>query len=98
MKLNALKLALAAGIVSGLSMALLVVVGMQLNRGVGIVRLLNPIFPGYNISWQGAGLGLVYGFVACSIYTGLLAWIYDSLLTYKGIKIKAKKPAKKKKK
>jgi len=99
LKLNAMKLALAAGIVSAISMSLLVVCAIQLTRGVAIVRLLNPIFPGYNVSWQGAGLGLVYGFVACFIYAGVLASVYNWSLGFKGIKIKAKakaKPAKKK--
>lgn len=99
MKLNALKLAISAAIVSAISMFLLVVVAIQLGRGVAIIRVLNPIFPGYNISWQGAGFGLVYGFVGCFVYTGALALIYNWTLGLKGIKIKAKaKPAKKKRK
>jgi len=98
LKLNSLKLALSAAIISAISMSALVVSGIQLGRGVGLVRLLNPLFPGYNVSWKGAGFGLVYGFVACFIYTGLLAEIYNGLLAFKGIKIKAKKPVAKKKK
>lgn len=90
MKLNSLKLALSAAILSALSMFLLVVSAIQLNRGVTLIKLLNPLLPGYNVSWNGAALGLVYGAVICFIYVGLLGWLYNCLLDWKGIKIKGK--------
>lgn len=101
MKLNALKLALAAAIVSALSMALLPIYGIYFAKGLRAVSILGGVFPGYAVSWQGAGLGLVYGFVSCFVYMGVFAWVYNGLIGFKGIKIKAKakaKPAKKKKK
>ena len=79
MKLDVLKLSIASGIVSALVMLLLVLDAMYMGRGVNLIRTLNPVLPGYNVSWYGAGLGIVYGFVGCFIYFGITAWIYNSL-------------------
>ena len=102
MKLNALKLALASAIVSALSMALLPIYGIYFGRGLRAVSILGGVYPGYVVSWQGAGLGLVYGFASCFVYMGIFALVYNQLIAFKGIKlpkIKAKaKPVSKKKK
>lgn len=79
LKLDALKLSIASGIVSAVAMFLLVMDAMYKGRGVGLIRLINPVLPGFNVSWYGAGLGVVYGFVGCFIYFGITAWIYNSL-------------------
>jgi hypothetical protein len=99
MKLNALKLAVSAAIVSALSLALLTICALQLGRGVALLKLVTPIMPWYSISWQGVAIGAIYGFVEGFICLGLTAWIYNDLLVWKGIKIGSKKkPAGKKKK
>jgi hypothetical protein len=99
MKLNSLKLAVSAAIVSALSMALLTLSALYLGRGVALLKLVTPILPWYSISWQGVGVGAIYGFIDGFICVGLTAWIYNDLLVWKGIKIKAgKKSAGKKKK
>jgi hypothetical protein len=93
-----LKLALSAAIVSAISMFLIPLYGIYFGRGLRAVSILGGVYPGYTVSWEGAGLGLVYGFVTCFVYFGVFAWIYNGLLDYKGIKIKAKaKPARRKK-
>ncbi len=79
MKLDALKLAISAGILSAICMFLLPIDAMYMGRGVTAIKTLNPIFQGYNVSWYGAGMGLVYGFVTCFIYFGVLALIYNGL-------------------
>jgi len=103
LKLNALKLALASAIVSALSMALLPIYGIYFGRGLRAVSILGGVFPGYVVSWQGSGMGLVYGFVSCFVYMGIFALVYNQLLAFKGIKLpkmkaKAKSVSKKKKK
>jgi hypothetical protein len=97
MKLNVLKLASAIGIVSALSMALLVIDGMYMARGLRAISILGGVFPGYTVSWQGAGLGLVYGFICAYIYAAVTVWLYDGLLVWKGLKLKKAKPVAKKK-
>jgi len=102
LKLNALKLALASAIVSAISLALLPVYGIYFGRALRAVSILGGVYPGYAVTWQGAGLGLVYGFVTCFVYMGIFALVYNQLLAFKGIKlpkIKANaKPVSKKKK
>jgi len=97
LKLNALKLASAFGIVSALLMFLLPVYGIYFGKALRMVSILGGVFPGYNVSWQGAGLGAVYGLVTCYIYVALVALLYNKLLVLKGIKLKGKKAGKKKK-
>lgn len=96
MKLDSVKLALASGIISGLAMALLSVYGIYMKLGLRMVSILGGVFPGYAVSWQGAGLGLVYGFVSCFAYMALLGLTYNKLLKVKGISFK--KAGKKKRK
>ena len=99
LKVNALKMALAGAIVSAVALFLLPVCGLYVGRGIRVVSFLRDLLPGYTVSWQGAGLGLVYGFVSCFVYMGVFGWVYNELVAFKGIKIKAKaKPASKKKK
>jgi hypothetical protein len=104
LKLNVLKLALASAIVSGISLALLPIYGIYFGKALRAVSILGGVYPGYVVSWQGAGLGLVYGFASCFVYMGIFALVYNQLLTFKGIKlpkikIKAKaKPVSRKKK
>ena len=90
LKLNVLKLALSAAIVSAISMALLPVYGLYLGGGLRAISIMGGVFPGYTVSWQGAGLGAVWGFVSCFVYMGVFALVYKVMLGFKGIKIKAK--------
>lgn len=93
---------MASAIVSALSVALLPIYGIYFGRGLRAVSILGGVFQGYVVSWQGAGLGLVYGFISCFVYMGVFAWVYNGMLAFKGIKlpkVKAKaKPVSKKKK
>lgn len=98
MKLNVLKLALAAAIVSAVSMFLVPVYGIYYGRGLRAVSIIGGVFPGYSVSWQGAGMGLVYGFVTCFVYMAIFGGIYNGLIAFKGFKMAKAKPAAKKKK
>jgi len=98
LKLNTLKLALAAAIVSAISMFLLPVYGIYFGKGLRAVSILGGVFPNYTVSWQGAGMGVVYGFVTCFVYIGVFGLVYNGLLAFKGIKLPKAKPAGKKKK
>ena len=97
MKINTLKLALASGLVSALAIALLTLDALYLGRGVTAVRTLGPVFPGYVVSWQGLGIGALYGFATFFVYGGILGWLYNNMPELKGRK-KAKAGKGKKKK
>jgi len=93
MKLNVLKFALSAAIISAISMFLVPLYAVYLGRGLRAILMLGGVFPGYSGSWQGAVLGLIYGFVAGFVYVGIFALIYNGLLDFKGIQIKLKPKA-----
>ena len=96
MKLNSVKLALSTAIVSAIIVLLLTIDAIYLRRGVRLIQTLTGVFPGFDVSWQGAGIGAVYGFVLSYIYMWLVAEGNNALISWKGFK-KAKKPAGKKK-
>ena len=101
MKIDASRFAFTAAIVSAISTALLPVYCLYFGRGGRVITVLAGIFPGYTVSWQGAGLGFIYGFVSCFVYGGIFALIYNALPAFKVKNIKTKpkaKPVSKKKK
>lgn len=56
----------------------LVAKGSPEGHGVGpTLSLLGHYFPGYDVSWTGAFLGLLYGGATGAILGGLLAWLYN---------------------
>lgn len=77
MKLNIKALGLASGIVWGLSIFLLtywfIIVGQP---GTTLVKL-SAIYFGYSVTWYGAFVGLIWGFVDGFIGGALLAWVYN---------------------
>ena len=77
MKLNVRALGLAGGIVWGLAIFLLtywfLIFGYE---GVTLARLSN-VYLGYSVTWYGAFVGLIWGFVDGFIGGALLAWLYN---------------------
>lgn len=80
MRLNAKALGLAAGILWGLSVFLLTVWILIIDSPGNTLVLLSKIYIGYDVSWTGAVIGLVYGFVDGLIGGVLLALIYNAFL------------------
>ena len=84
MKLNVKALSLAAGIVWGLAIFVLtywfLIFGYQ---GDTLAKLSNVYF-GYSVTWYGAFVGLIWGFVDGLIGGALLAWLYNKFGKYKG--------------
>lgn len=77
MKLNVRALGLAGGIVWGLVIFLLtywfLIFGYE---GENLARLSN-VYLGYSVTWYGAFVGLIWGFVDGFIGGALLAWLYN---------------------
>ncbi len=77
MKLNVRALGLAGGIAWGLVIFLLtywfLIFGYE---GVTLARLSN-VYLGYSVTWYGAFVGLIWGFVDGFIGGVLLAWLYN---------------------
>jgi len=77
MKLNVRALGLAGGIVWGLAIFLLTYWFLILGyEGKTLARLSN-VYLGYSVTWYGAFVGLVWGFVNGFIGGALLAWLYN---------------------
>ena len=77
MKLQALPLGLAAGIVWGASVFLATLwIMMRGGPGEHLV-LLARFYPGYSVSIGGSILGLIYGFIDGLIGGLVFAWLYN---------------------
>jgi hypothetical protein len=98
LKLNALKYAISAAIITALFLFLLPVSAIYLGKGIRTLEVIGKYLPGYDKSWLGAVIGAAYGFVISFVLLGADALLYNCLIDYKGLKKKAKKAAKKKKK
>jgi hypothetical protein len=78
MKLNVKAFALSAGILWGAVVCVFTLA--ELWRGAGYhLSLLGSIYRGYQVSYLGSVIGLVYGFVTATILGALLAWLYNKL-------------------
>jgi len=78
MKLNAVPLGVALGLVLGLGMFLLTLV-ISLQGGGGHLHLMGRMCPGFSVGIGGAFVGLVYwfvfGFVAGVIFALVYNWV-----------------------
>ena len=80
MKLNAKAFALTAGIFWGLALLILTVVSVATGGyGSQFLALISDIYPGYEVSYTGGLIGLVYGFLDGVIGCYIFAWLYNLL-------------------
>lgn len=79
MRLNALRLGLAGGILWGLTMFVSTLIAIETGLGKQWLLLAENVYIGYHISYVGSLIGLVYGFIDGFIGLFLLAWIYNKL-------------------
>ncbi len=77
---KAIRLALALGIVWGAAMFLMAVVASYTTTYAHeMVRVFASIYWGYEASWAGALLGLLWGFVDAFVGTLIVAAVYRAL-------------------
>lgn len=78
MKLKAHKVGLACGLTWGVFLALLTILAIYITGyGQAFFEIMISIYPGYEISWTGALLGLVYGFIDAYCGGAILALVYN---------------------
>ena len=80
MKLNCWAFALACGIWLGLMVFLATVWIILFEGETGQVTVLGHIYRGYNVSWLGSVIGLVWGFFDGLIGGAIFACIYNWLV------------------
>lgn len=78
--LHSFKLGLAGGIIWALSMFACTIVSIYTGFAGPFLNAMASIYIGYNISWWGSLIGLVYGFFDVFIGLFLLAWLYNLLV------------------
>ena len=78
MKLNIKALALASGILWGLSVLILTLISLWHGHGEHL-GLLSLVYVGYTVSYAGSVIGLIYGFVDGLIVAALFGWLYNKL-------------------
>ena len=77
MKINTKALAISIGIVWGLAVFLLTVWFLVMGYNGGLLAKLGSVYIGYSVSWLGAFIGLIYGFVDGLIGGALLGYLYN---------------------
>ncbi len=79
MKLNATALGVAGGIIWGVSMLILTWICMANGYAAMWLEVMASVYPGYNISFGGSIIGLLYGFADGFIGLFILGWLYNRL-------------------
>ncbi len=77
MRLNVRALGLAGGIVWGLAIFLTTYWFLVFGYGGTMLAKLSNVYLGYSVTWYGAFVGLVWGFIDGFIGGVLLAWLYN---------------------
>jgi hypothetical protein len=79
MKLNVKSFAMSLGICFGLAVLLVTIWFLIMGYQGSTLGLLRKIYLGYSVSWPGAFIGLVWGFVDGLISGAIFAWLYNKL-------------------
>ncbi len=79
MSLSPYKLGLSAGILWGLALAIMTVAGILFGYGLPFLHLMASVYPGYAVSYPGALIGLIYGFVDGFVGLYIFGWLYNRL-------------------
>ena len=79
MKLNAKALALTSGILWGLAVFIATIWLMIIGSPGGTISLLGKFYFGYSLSFGGAIIGLIWGFIDGLICGFIFAWLYNLL-------------------
>ena len=79
MKLNIKALAVASGVILGLSVFLLTAWFLLMGYNGNMLAKLGSVYLGYSVSWLGAIIGFIYGFVDGAIFGALFGYIYNKL-------------------
>ena len=80
MKLSIKALGLTSGILWGLTVFIITLWIIVIDSPGNTLGLLHKFYFGYSVSWAGAFIGLVWGFVDGLICGSILAWLYNLLV------------------
>lgn len=78
MKLNPNKIGLVCGLLWGGFLTFLTIIAVLFPPyGKAFIEVIASVYPGYTISWTGAAIGLIYGFIDWYIGGVIFAWLYN---------------------
>ena len=80
MKLDALRLGAAFGIVLAIWVIALTLCARFLGWGGAAVDILASVYVGYAVTWPGLAIGAIWGYVDGFIGGFLVGWVYNYLL------------------
>ena len=75
-KLNTKAFALAGGILWAVVCFVLAILAMY-GYGIPMINLFESVYIGFAISWKGAFIGAIWGFVDAFIGCYIFAWLYN---------------------
>lgn len=78
-KIHAVRLGLAGGVLCAALMFIFSIISMYSGYAGEWMMAMDSIYPGYMLSWGGAFLGAIYGFIDGFVGLYLLGWIYNRL-------------------
>jgi len=81
MRLNVRSCALSTGILWGVAIFLLTIWFLIFGYEGATLAKLSKVYLGYSVSFGGAIVGLIWGFVDGVIGGGLFAWLYNMFLS-----------------
>lgn len=80
MKLNAHKVGLTLGLLWGLFLAILTILAVAFPPyGKAFLDGIVSVYPGYSVTWTGAIVGLIYGFIDFYIGGVVFVWLYNRI-------------------
>ena len=80
MKFSVRAMALASGLLSGISMFLMTLWVIVLGDGTNaLLESLSTFYIGYAITYKGAVIGLIYGAIDGLIFGAIFGWLYNFL-------------------
>lgn len=80
MKLNLKAFALTFGLIWGFGLMFLTWWVMIFNGATGNATIIGQVYRGYNISFLGSIIGLIWGFFDGMIGGAIFAWLYNLLV------------------
>lgn len=80
MKLSIKALGLTSGILWGLTVFITTLWIIVIDSPGNTLGLLHKFYFGYSVSWAGAFIGLIWGFVDGFICGSIFAWLYNLLV------------------
>lgn len=73
------RLGIAGGILWGVSMFIMTLANLWFGYGGAFLEIFSSVYPGYEITYIGSLVGLIYGFIDGFVGLYILAWLYNKV-------------------